>query len=98
MRDSISTSDCPRRRVLPGARPMSWGLFGLCKSPQSRSPNRFRPAVEELETRLAPANNTIAWNGGNWFLSGVNYPWKNYGADFNNGPPLSAIASDFATL
>ena len=30
--------------------------------------------------------NTIAWNGGNSYLYGINYPWLTYGADFGDGP------------
>jgi hypothetical protein len=30
------------------------------------------------------ANMTIAWSGGEWYLYGVNYPWKFYGEDFTS--------------
>src|SRR5579863_1647716 len=29
--------------------------------------------------------NTIAWNGGNFYLYGINYPWLTYGTDFGDG-------------
>ena len=29
--------------------------------------------------------NTIAWNGGNFYLYGINYPWLTIGTDFGNG-------------
>lgn len=28
------------------------------------------------------AGSTVPWEGGDWFLLGVNYPWLNYGNDF----------------
>jgi hypothetical protein len=30
-------------------------------------------------------SNTIAWNGGNFYLYGINYPWLTYGTDFGSG-------------
>ena len=30
-------------------------------------------------------SNTIPWNGGNYYLYGVNYPWLTYGTDFGDG-------------
>jgi hypothetical protein len=83
---------------------MSWHLSnGLGQGKLYRPLARFQPRVEELEPRLAPSNNTISWNGGNWFLSGVNYPWKQYAADFGNGgwghlADYSGVQSDMATL
>jgi hypothetical protein len=32
------------------------------------------------------SSSTIPWNGGNYYLYGINYPWLTYGADFGNGP------------
>jgi hypothetical protein len=32
------------------------------------------------------SSSTIPWNGGNYYLYGVNYPWLTYGVDFGNGP------------
>jgi hypothetical protein len=31
------------------------------------------------------SSNTIPWNGGNFYLYGVNYPWLTYGTDFGDG-------------
>lgn len=52
---------------------------------------------------LKPQPNTIAWNGGNWFLAGNNYAWWNYGTDFGTGAwgkytDFSQISRDFATM
>ncbi len=53
---------------------------------------------------LKPApTNTIAWNGGNWYLAGNNYAWWNYGTDFGTGgfgkyTNFTQINSDFATM
>lgn len=33
----------------------------------------------------AGSSSTIAWNGGNFYLYGINYPWLTYGTDFGNG-------------
>ncbi len=51
---------------------------------------------------------TISWQGGNWFLLGVNYPWHKYGNDFGanawgsygvHDPATYAIVdADFAQL
>jgi hypothetical protein len=63
------------RRTKPGRRPV---------------PRGARPRIEELEPRLLLAGNTIPWNGGNWFLTGVNLPVTYY----NQQSPLG-INSDF---
>ena len=31
------------------------------------------------------SSNTIPWNGGNFYLYGINYPWLTYGTDFGSG-------------
>jgi hypothetical protein len=31
------------------------------------------------------SSSTISWNGGNYYLYGINYPWLTYGTDFGNG-------------
>jgi hypothetical protein len=31
------------------------------------------------------SSSTIPWNGGNYYLYGVNYPWLTYGTDFGDG-------------
>ena len=31
------------------------------------------------------SSSTIPWNGGNFYLYGVNYPWLTYGTDFGDG-------------
>jgi hypothetical protein len=33
----------------------------------------------------AGSSSTIHWNGGNYYLYGINYPWLTYGTDFGNG-------------
>jgi hypothetical protein len=33
----------------------------------------------------AGSSSTIAWNGGNSYLYGINYPWLTYGTDFGSG-------------
>src|SRR5262249_34265424 len=32
------------------------------------------------------STSTIPWNGSNFYLYGVNYPWVTYGTDFGSGP------------
>src|SRR5207249_2006560 len=49
------------------------------------------------------SSSTIAWNGGNFFLYGVNYPWLTYGTDFGSGPwghlaNPSQVQADMATF
>jgi hypothetical protein len=68
----------------------------------SRSKLPYRPSLDELESRLVPAS-TISWNGGNWFLYGVNYPWQQYAADFGSGgwghlANPNQVKADMATL
>jgi hypothetical protein len=46
---------------------------------------------------------TIAWNGGNYYLYGVNYPWLTYGTDFGGGgfghmASPSQVQADMATF
>ena len=33
----------------------------------------------------AGSSSTIHWNGGNYYLYGINYPWLTYGTDFGGG-------------
>jgi hypothetical protein len=47
--------------------------------------------IEDLEQRLVMSANTVPWNGGNWFLTGVNLPVTYY----NNGPGGAGYNSDF---
>jgi hypothetical protein len=42
------------------------------------------PADGGAETGSS-SSNTIPWNGGNFYLYGVNYPWLTYGTDFGSG-------------
>jgi hypothetical protein len=41
------------------------------------------PADGGAET--GSSSSTIPWNGGNFYLYGVNYPWLTYGTDFGSG-------------
>ncbi|MHB8420684.1 MAG: hypothetical protein ACYDCL_21640 [Myxococcales bacterium] len=48
-------------------------------------------------------SHTIAWNGGNFYLYGINYPWLTYGCDFGSGgfghlANPSQVAADMATF
>lgn len=47
--------------------------------------------------------NTIAWNGNNFYLYGINYPWLSYGTDFGSGgfghlANPSEVMTDMATF
>ena len=43
-------------------------------------------AAEPLESASPAApGNRIPWQGGNWYLNGVNIPWFNWGCDFGCG-------------
>jgi len=42
-------------------------------------------ATSDDSAKTEAGTNTIAWNGGNYYLDGVNYPWLSYGTDFGNG-------------
>jgi hypothetical protein len=49
------------------------------------------------------SSSTIRWNGGNYYLYGINYPWLTYGTDFGNGgfghlADPSMVKSDMATF
>jgi hypothetical protein len=51
----------------------------------------------------AGSSNTISWNGGSYYLYGINYPWLTYGADFGDGPwghlaNPAQVQSDMATF
>jgi hypothetical protein len=93
---------------------MTWNLLNLLRANKSRrrpAPARARLQIEDLEQRLVMAANTVPWNGGNWFLTGVNLPvtydnygpgGAGYGSDF--GPQYSgeayysAVNQEFSTL
>src|SRR5215831_338956 len=73
---------------------MTWNLLKLFRSNKFRrrtAPRRARLQIEDLEQRLVMSANTVPWNGGNWFLTGVNLPVTYY----NNGPGGAGYNSDF---
>lgn len=62
-----------------------------------------------LNFSLSPQNqitgpgSSIPWNGKNWYLSGNNYAWYNYGTDFGTGgwgkfTNWSQISTDFGNM
>src|SRR5262249_16364331 len=61
------------------------------KSRRRPAPRRARLQVEDLEQRLVMSTSTVPWNGGNWFLTGVNLP-VTYA---NWGPGGAGYSSDF---
>src|SRR5262249_9853327 len=93
---------------------MTWNLLKpLCSNKFRRRPASQRAClqVEEMEQRVVMTASTVPWNGGNWFLTGVNLPvtydnWgpggAGYGSDF--GPRSSgeayyqAVNQEFSNL
>jgi hypothetical protein len=45
-----------------------------------------REARADGGAETGSSSNTIHWNGGNFYLYGINYPWLDYGVDFGSGP------------
>ena len=70
-------------------------LMGLCATRAiSQSPPR--------NTIIGPGS-AIPWNGKNWYLSGANYAWQNYGTDFGTGgwgkfTNWAQVGKDFTTM
>ncbi len=74
-------------------------LAASCAGPRAPSPSPVVPR---------PHPEGIAWQGGTWFLLGVNYPWHRYGNDFGNNARGSfgvhnestyrAVDADFAKM
>ena len=53
--------------------------------------------------QIGGPGSTIPWNGANWYLYGVDYPWYNYGTDFGSGgwgkyTDWTAIGNAFAAM
>src|SRR5829696_4189651 len=52
------------------------------------SPPRFAPPIASITSTPPISKATgnplhrVAWNGGSWYLQGVNVPWYNWGCDF----------------
>src|SRR5262249_21954257 len=64
-----------------------------------RKAHSVQLGVEHLEDRVVPSSNTIAWNGGNWYLNGMDYSESLSGYDdFGSGKSQAYIQSDFATM
>lgn len=74
-------------------------LAASCAGPRAPSPTPVVPR---------PHPEGITWQGGTWFLLGVNYPWHQYGNDFGNNARGSfgvhnestyrAVDADFAKM
>ncbi len=55
------------------------------------------------KTGVTGPGSSIPWNGKNWFLSGCDYAWYNYGTDFGTGgwgkfTNWTQIATDFSSM
>ncbi len=55
------------------------------------------------QSGITGPGNTIPWNGQNWYLSGNNYAWYNYGTDFGTGgwgkyTNWSQVGTDFSNM
>ncbi|HZT41930.1 MAG TPA: cellulase family glycosylhydrolase, partial [Chthonomonadaceae bacterium] len=53
--------------------------------------------------QISGPGSTIPWNGNNWYLYGVDYPWYNYATDFGSGgwgkyTDWTAINSAFSAM
>jgi hypothetical protein len=86
-------------------------LFRSNKFRRRTAPRRARLQIEEMEQRLVMSASTVPWNGGNWFLTGVNLPvtydnWGPGGAGYSSdfGPKYSgeayyqAVNQEFSSL
>jgi hypothetical protein len=93
---------------------MTWNLLKSLRTNKScrrPAPRRARLQIEDLEQRLVMTASTVPWNGGHWFLTGVNLPvtydnWGPGGAGYSSdfGPKYSgeayyqAVNQEFSSL
>lgn len=63
---------------------MGWLLWTALLALVSMIPS-LAGAGHPVRADRQPAGSRIAWQGGNWFLSGANVPWYNWACDFGCG-------------
>jgi hypothetical protein len=63
-------------------------------APIVRAATPDRPAASDAPARALPVGNRIPWRGQNWFFSGANVAWMNWGRDFGGGHDGGVSAPD----
>jgi len=77
-------SDAGQRR--DAAHPADAAMRGVDASHRVVDAGGREGARAESGTDAGGGTNTIHWNGDNFYLYGINYPWLTYGTDFGTGP------------